>query len=344
MRIGFAMKDTMSARALLPLAKECARQGHGVTLFVEGAARKEIVEFGTVIAVGSEKEPEKDAPHPDSYWSSGVEGLHCLVVGTSKPIHAEQLLALAANRAEVPVIAYPDTWGAEGRLGSDVKIDTWFAIDDNHATLIGNRAVVIGDPAYEMITTAAKHGARERLESCGDREQMLLVVGQGFEYLTDVVEAAIDIALLSNCKLVLKLWHPKKVPEQAILDRVTSMLRPLHERVVTIGTEDEKLLDTDTLAKLCGVTISVFTTVLRIAAGAGNRAISVHSSATMEGMKKSTSLDFYPPASSEGPIYRLEYDPRAPFFDELTAIPRGVYKPVPVDVQKAVGTIVNLVV
>jgi|GEM_PF-2641708 len=356
--IGFVAKDIMAARALAPIATALCAE-HRVTVFLEGKALKEFpANIGKRIVVGSEEKPEKETRSSDDYDAVLRDHpVDVIIVGTSSPIHAERGLALTANRTDIPVAAFSDIWGGEGRLGNDVKVDLWFATDETHRDMISHNValgpsrentVIVGFPSYELLMKRPTEEMRLCLAQYGDPEWMLLVVGQDYGFLFDIMCGA--VALLRGTpglKLVPRLWHPKIGPNENLQRQFNEMVKwfDLEGRIVRISDDDMKKLSTDTLAVLCGATISATTTTLLVAGASGNRAISVHSNATVEGLRAETGLDYYPPATADGPIYKWDIDKPEPLMPErdIATIPRGRYEVTPFAPEKATTAILGLI-
>lgn len=349
MHIGIAAKDIMAANAISPIAERIARMGNKVTAFLEGKAIDAFAakECGRVI-VGPTDQPEKMPWYTDdlSSFFTGANRLNALLVGASSPIRCEYELAKLANEAHIPVIASPDLWGAENRL-KDARVDLWFAIDAVHESMLksrGGRVVLIGSPLYEKANRLPTKDERARLSRYGEAERMVLVVGQKREFLPDLFY--MGLALLRGSveqQLVLR-WHPKIPPDPSLEAQFRRELAvsELADRVVSMSEEDAKVLTTDILATLCGTTISAYSNTLLVAAGAGNRAISVHSKKSVEGMQEETNLSYFPPSSPPGPIVRYVENPSfsmAPVW--IGKIPRGKYKLVPRNLDLAAFEIIK---
>ena len=337
-KIGFVVKDITSARALSPVANAFAKTGHKVVTFLEGQAINRFdLRCCSTVQVGTVEHPEEQDV-PDRNWDKLLSdfGIELLFVGCSTPMHAERGLALAANRAGIPVIAFPDTWGAETRLGNDVRVDLWLATDHSHASMLSRRGSVLtaGSPLFEVASKRPSLAERTELAKHADPDKTILVVGQGYEYLPDIFHAALSFLRgTPNARLLLRLWHPKKGPDAELEKRFSQELhqRNLIDSVIHLSDD---MLTTDTLATLCGVTVSAFSTTLLVANRAGKRAVSVHSEKTIAGMLTSTGLDFYPPAeTSGGPIFKWVCEPGPDMStNNLFDVPRvGMYPLEPIN-------------
>ncbi len=356
--IAFAAKDIMAARALLPIIQKFSGiVGPIVIVFAEGNALFEFKKAGTslsgaiVVPVGAEDHPEHEGRDHD-YWSDLLRRhyVDLLVVGTSEPNHAERGLALAANRADVPVVAIPDTWGAESRLGNAV-VALYLAIDETHERLLssrGTKVVVVGDPTYDTLTTSVTDEDRRRLAAYGDVDDMLVLVGQDYTFLEDLQDSAIEIMLgTPRLHLVPRMWHPKLGPDPHLNERFESLVRGtgVASRIVRFMPDDEDYFakKTNALVAMCGATLSSFSTVLRIAGKYGKHALSVHSEATIAGMRQSFGLDHYPPASAGGPINRFDWQHTGELLPmSLAHFAKGRYQASPVNIEKAVGAILDI--
>ena len=115
MNIGFAPRDKVSAVDLSPIALECRRLGHGVTVFSKGVAHKEFAAYSTRIVVEAKSKEV-------AYWDELVRGIHCLVVRTSNTISNDDPLAHAAKRARIPVVTVPTAVSIKQAI--DIILDT----------------------------------------------------------------------------------------------------------------------------------------------------------------------------------------------------------------------------
>ncbi len=303
-KLAIAAKDVAAARAVTPIISELRRLNLElrIELYVEGFAAGE--HFGIAPTLSSKKGGSLNLA--EVLKRLGEFDPDVLLVGCSTsdegPSIERALIESLSDeqRRKIKIVAVPDYWRAEHRLG--LSVDLLLVIDDVAKQLAVQNAaaaeepVIIGDfVASDVEVQKWIAGSFESALPKGlDLNKTLLVVGQGLPYLPDLMSLSVDCLKESpGWTLVPRLFHPKKKPDDGLVETWNRLSERYRDRIVEL---DAHIFSTDALAVACGATLSGFSTTLRYAAAAGKLALSGDTEAVRAGRLKSTSIELYPPA------------------------------------------------
>lgn len=284
---------------------------------------------------------------PVQYLADGFacpDDVGAVLVGESKPIYAERLIAYAAMKLKtfgvnIKLICCQDFWNSGVIVAPDIVYDMAHVNDEYAAELtlktypyLTERDIVVrGNPGVK--TVSVRESIREQYKELRTKYDVVYFFPGGGEPRTSS-ELAILRRSLENtpgrwCLVV--GWHPKLVEEYGELWR--EAVRPFGSDVIEVspGTGDE-------WGSTADVVVSGFSTVMTTAAYAGRRVIAIKTPEAIATLQE-RSMDEIPQVAmgwADCIDEPADLSCRG-FIDE------GAHKKlVPLDVQKAYESIVEL--
>ncbi|OHA83059.1 MAG: hypothetical protein A2408_02660 [Candidatus Yonathbacteria bacterium RIFOXYC1_FULL_52_10] len=291
-------KDIGGVRVVCPLADALKHDGWSTRVIAEGKSLPLWRETGHTLLVGGQLAQPLDIDAAEVILRSENPGVVITTLGS--PINLEDAFSHAANRLDIPLVWFPDVWGAETR--SQAIPDIVFAFDETERLVLEgqprfehSRIEVVGHPlADEMLAGPSDEAQRIAVGAHIENSTIILIAGQG-EYTGDMIDfVANSIAHFTEGKfIIIPRFHPK------YKDDKPEWIAAWRERLDAIQDaaviEVDPRVSTDDLARVADITVSSFSTTLTYAALAGKIPISVTTPAARAAMVKSTGLDHYPP-------------------------------------------------
>lgn len=296
--------DIMPFKALVKIAEFLKLWGIKISIAAEGKSVKLWKQAGYKLAFEGEENPKLlqtlhlSESEGIQKLFEGKENPDAVIVGLSNPINLEMVIAALANEKRIPLAIVSDTWGAGSRLWN-LSPDFAFVIDAFDAGICIEKfpdahVRIIGDISEKGIV-AKRATIRAIQQMRGDTKEVLLLVGQGLDYIGSMVELVRDCITLEpkRWKVIPRLIHPKFKNDPRVPD-LLKLLETFPKGVVQYL--DEKEHATDDIAVCADKTVSCFSTTLRVVAryNRTRMAVSVLTPESQEGMKKSTGLGEYP--------------------------------------------------
>lgn len=292
----FVTKDIGGFRVVRPIADTLKEQGRKIIVIAEGKSLPLWQEADySPIVIGEATSVE------EAIIVLQNEGPEAVFATLGSPINLEDKFSQAANQLKIPLVWFPDVWGAETR--SRAVPDVLLAFDDVERTIVATNPrftrthiEVVGHPlADEMSEHPSESAIRVIGELKKSGKTVILIAGQG-EYTTDMIEFVQKSVMYHSIGafVVIPRFHPKHKDEKP--EWVTKWNERLAQLPEGSVVEVDKAVKTDDLARLADITVSSFSTTLIYAALAGKIPISVATPAARTAMMKSTGFDHYPPA------------------------------------------------
>lgn len=285
------LRDTMTARMILPVAALFRARGVAVSVIAEGRAVDICRDSGiaTLYAGDSGNLPfSKIGTSIDSVLESLAPDVVC--VGTSIPNNWEVEFAKAGTARGIPVAVFSDTWGGLQRL-QGVKARMAFVVDQHEKDSVdgaglAQECVVIGDIASTF--------AKVERTSAIDTRTSILAVGDDPATASEIIETVGKCIRLEDDPgrfvLIPRLMHPKYATTDIERDLASFTTKALEGLPVNALSG----VSTDALAARADYTVACFSTSLRVAIHHGRRGVSVATSGCMELLKRETGNDEYP--------------------------------------------------
>lgn len=293
----FVTKDIGGFRVVHPLADTLKKDGWTVLVIAEGKSLPLWRETDHTLIVGGQLSQQLDIDAAEAVLRSENPGVVITTLGS--PINLEDAFSHAANRLDVPLIWFPDVWGAETR--SQATPDIVFALDETEMLVLDEQSrfehshiEVVGHPLADEMLAESSLEAQRIVRGTHLFETVILIAGQG-EYTGDMIDfVANSIAQSDDGRFVIiPRFHPKYKDEKP--EWVAAWRERLDAIPDATVIEVDSKVKTDDIARLADITVSSFSTTLTYAALAGQIPISVATPATRAAMVKSTGLDHYPP-------------------------------------------------
>lgn len=290
-------KDIGGFRVTRPLADALKDDGWKVTVIAEGKSLSLWHETKHTVSSGGMLAQQLSVEQAVTMLRD--ERPNVVIATLGSPINLEDAFSHAANELGIPLVWFPDVWGAEVRSSAQptaiLAFDNTTQLLLNKQSRFGNTQIkIVGHPlANEMLAqpSAEAQTAIAGLKQSG--KTIILIAGQG-EYTSDMIDFVCkSIAHSDGSFIVVPRFHPKYMgskPEW--IAKWNERLATLPEgTVVNIDTS----VKTDHIAMLADITVSSFSTTLTYAALARKIPISVSTPKAREAMVRSTGLSYYPP-------------------------------------------------
>lgn len=293
----FVTKDIGGFRVVRPLADALKHDGWTVTVIAEGKSLPLWREIKHTLIVGGQLAQPLDIDAAEEILRSENPGVVITTLGS--PINLEDAFSHAANRLDIPLVWFPDVWGAETRSQATPNIvfafdETEMLVLDEQSRFEHSRIEVVGHPLADEMCAEPSADAQRIVRGSHLFETVILIAGQG-EYTGDMIDfVANSIAQSDDGRFVIiPRFHPK------YKDDKPEWIKAWSERLAAIPDvtviEIDPKVTTDDIARIADITVSSFSTTLTYAALAGQIPISVATPAARAAMVKSTGLDHYPP-------------------------------------------------
>lgn len=290
----FVTKDIGGFMVARPLADTMSISGYSIEVIAEGKSLPLWEESGYTILL---RDCELSIDRAITILKN--ERPDVVVATLGSPINLEDIFSKAANILRIPLVWFPDVWGAERR--SSATPDVLLSFDKIEQEIVqsqprfaNTKVAVVGHPLVDQLKSQPDCVAIQEIESLKNSgKTVILIAGQG-EYTTDMIDFVCESVKNSNGSFaVIPRFHPKyKDSKPEWIAKWNERLATLPEGIVV--NLDPKI-KTDHIAMLADITVSSFSTTLTCAALARKIPISVSTPATREAMVKSTGLDYYPP-------------------------------------------------
>jgi hypothetical protein len=297
MNVLFVTKDIGGFRIARPVANVMRKRGHTVCVAAEGLSIAAWKEYGYADVLFAFKEEgfSSDAML-DIFFNTICEQIHAIIATLGEPIRIEALLSHEANKRRIPLVWLEDVWGAHIR--SDAAPDMIVTLDEAGRRMIASNPrfkktrIVIADlfPEEDLgITNEMRAHFREKTNG----KLTVLLAGQG--EITEKIIRFVQKSLLITrdpCQVFAR-FHPKY-----------KNIWPVWEKMLGSRAffDEDGLYTANQLAALCDITVSSYSTVLRIAARHRHLPVSVSTPETRKAMRMSAGYEQYPLVSIKSAI------------------------------------------
>lgn len=342
MKALIATKDIGGFKVAKPVADALVQSGWGISVVAEGKSFSLWQEDG-YSPIFNLKRAEKINGVLEASGILYDEHPDVVIATLGSPIHIEDLFSEAAHVSDIPLVWFPDVWGAETR--SSVVPNLILAFDEAERLIAQKRFTeakieVVGHPLMDTLTNFPISGDSYRAinDIKVKRKTVILLGGQG-EYTNDMIDFILNsINLSPGAFTVIPRFHPK-YKDSPHMKTWMKKLEEFSEGVIEMLDD----IKADDIAALADITVSTFSTMLAIAAYRKKIPISVVTPAAKQAMVKSTGLDYYPPArvgaaievTAPMPLMVNELHKLIPNQDRFNAPP--------FDAEKAVRAITSLI-
>lgn len=286
-------RDLMSAKIGLPILQAVQKEDVEIFLVVEG------------LAVGLGKESGLKILTEGDNGLSPLDNAHLLIketdpdivcIGCSSPINWELQFAKLARELQIPVVACEDIWGGLSRL-KNFNPDLALVMDNRSSWQVQTKKYcVVGDIASTINPPISDDQQIEatRLETITKEKTVIMVVGDHTRNALEILELVANSVRLENQPdqfvITYSLVHPKLVGTH----EGDQILKPAEQILAGLAVDQFSGLSTDMRTIRCNITVSTFSTPLRIALHHGQRAISAMGPLSQALMEEETGFSIYP--------------------------------------------------